>query len=205
MMTARHGRLEEEPGQDDLLDELRGSALALMAMLIEKPMTGYEIKKLADSRELGFWGDSFGSIYPNLRHLRKLGLICETSTEETGRRRVEYALTDEGRRLVGRWLSLPADRRPPKIEMLLKLRFAYAMGSRVLADLLREHLASQKAALPDLYEDLQHIDGLEQSLQLATRRMTVDFWYRFTRMMIEWSRASLERLERLDPPDNPPR
>jgi len=173
-----------------------------MAILSEKPMTGYEIKKLVDSREFVFWRDSFGSIYPNLRHLTGLGLARETSVEHTGRRRVAYELTDEGRSLVGEWIRLPADARPPKIELLLKLRFAYSSGPEALEKMLRDHLASQKAALPDLYESLQHIDGLEESLQLATRRMTVDFWYRFTRMMIEWSRASLERLERVDPPES---
>lgn len=196
MASGSTGR-EKHGVQGDQLPELRVSALALMAILSEKPMTGYEIKKLVDSRELVFWRDSFGSIYPNLRHLTKLGLARETLSEETGRRRTAYALTPEGRDVVERWLLLPADKRPVKVELLLKLRFAYPMGIGVLHNILEDHLYSQKALLPDMYENLQHIDGLEETLQLATRRMTIDFWYRFTKMMIEWSQSSLERLDRL--------
>jgi DNA-binding PadR family transcriptional regulator len=188
---------EQEGSPGDRIPELRVSALALMAILSEKPMTGYEIKKLVDSRELVFWRDSFGSIYPNLRQLTRLGLARETLSEETGRKRIAYALTPAGRDVVDRWLRLPADKRPVKVELLLKLRFAYPMGIEVLQNILEDHLSSQKALLPDMYENLQHIDGLEETLQLATRRMTIDFWYRFTRMMIEWSQSSLERLDRL--------
>lgn len=179
----------------DPLKDLRVSALALMAILNENPMTGYEIKRLVDSRELVFWRDSFGSIYPNLKLLTEMGLARETLSEETGRRRTTYALTDTGRRKVEEWLRLPAENRPLKIELLLKIRFSYPVGPDALEQLLRSHLDHQKDLLPELYESLQHLDGLEPSLRLETRRMTVDFWYRHTRMMIEWSIACLERLK----------
>lgn len=182
----------------DEISELRVSALALMAILSEKPMTGYEIKKLVDSRELVFWRDSFGSIYPNLQQLTRLGLTEKTMCEETGRRRTSYALTDKGREIVEQWLKLPAEQRPAKIELLLKLRFGYPMGAEALKDLLKANLYHQKETVPELYESLQYIDGLDRSLQLETARMTMDFWYRYTRMMIEWSSYCLERLEQFE-------
>ncbi len=175
--------------------ELRVSALALMAIISERPMTGYEIKKLIDSSEMVFWRDSFGSIYPNLSHLTQLGLTTKTPSEKTGRKRITYELTDKGRVLVQDWLKLPAEQRPVKIELLLKLRFGYPLGKGALEKLIKAHLDHQKDLLPELYEGLEHIDGLEPSLQLETRRMTLDFWYRYTRMMIDWSMSCLERLD----------
>ncbi len=84
---------------------------------------------------------------------------------------------------------------PVKIELLLKLRFGYPLGKGALEKLIKAHLDHQKDLLPELYEGLEHIDGLEPSLQLETRRMTLDFWYRYTRMMIDWSMSCLERLD----------
>lgn len=176
--------------------QLRVSALALMAIISERPMTGYEIKKLIDSNEMIFWRDSFGSIYPNLSHLTQLGLTTKTPSEITGRKRISYELTSKGREQVKDWLKLPAEQRPVKIELLLKLRFGYPFGKESLEKLLKAHLSHQKDLLPELYEGLEHIDGLEPSLQLEARRMTLDFWYRYTRMMIEWSMSCLERLDK---------
>lgn len=176
--------------------ELRVSALALMAIISERPMTGYEIKKLIDSNEMIFWRDSFGSIYPNLSHLTQLGLTTKTPSEINGRKRISYELTSKGRELVEDWLKLPAEQRPVKVELLLKLRFGYPLGKESLEKLLKAHLSHHKDLLPELYEGLEHIDGLEPSLQLQTRRMTLDFWYRYTRMMIEWSMSCLEKLDK---------
>ncbi len=175
--------------------ELRVSALALMAIISERPMTGYELKKLIDSSEMIFWRDSFGSIYPNLSHLTRLGLTTKTPSRKAGRKRITYELTPSGRQHVEDWLKLPAEQRPVKIELLLKLRFGYPLGKDALEKLLKAHLDHHKGLLPELFEGLEHIDGLEPSLQLETRRMTLDFWYRYTRMMIEWSMSCLERLD----------
>lgn len=182
---------------NESLPELRISALALMAILGNDSMTGYEIKKTIDSSEMRFWKDSFGSIYPNLQLLTKLGYAEKTLCETTGRRRTAYALTKPGKRVVNRWLELPEKQKPVKIELLLKLRFGYRLGENSLENLLKSHLDHQKELLPDLYEAIQHIDGLPISLELETKRMTADFLYRYTRMMIEWSEVSLSRLDEL--------
>ncbi|MBN2586110.1 MAG: hypothetical protein JXA64_06015 [Candidatus Fermentibacteraceae bacterium] len=63
-------------------------------------------------------------------------------------------------------------------------------------DSLREHLDYHKSRLPDYYENLQHLEGIEEdSLRAQTRRMNVDFWCRLTRMLVEWSDSALERVD----------
>ncbi|NOQ23305.1 MAG: hypothetical protein GQ565_11750 [Candidatus Aegiribacteria sp.] len=183
--------------QSESIPELRISALALMAILGENSMTGYEIKKTIDSSEMNFWKDSFGSIYPNLQLLTKLGYAKKTLCETTGRKRTAYALTELGKGVVNSWLELPERQKPVKIELLLKLRFGYRLGENSVEKLLKSHIEHQKELLPDLYETIQHIDGLPISLELETKRMTTDFLYRYTRMMIEWSEFSLTRLDKL--------
>ncbi len=66
---------------------------ALLALLTERPMHGYEMIKELDSRTGGVWSPSPGSVYPTLQLLEDEGLI--TSEEAGGRKR--FTLTEAGR------------------------------------------------------------------------------------------------------------
>jgi PadR family transcriptional regulator, regulatory protein AphA len=180
----------------ELLEKLSVSALGLMAILSEHPMTGYELKKLIDEPEFIYWRDSFGSIYPNLKKITDLKLAEVSRAESRGRRRKVYSLTAKGRVIVLEWLCMPATKRPVKIELLLKLRFAYPLGRDVILKLLREYRDYHKEILPDFYENLQYLEGFDSlSLQTETQQINADFWYRFTRMLIEWAESSIRRLD----------
>ncbi len=66
---------------------------AVLALLAEQPMHGYELISALEERSGGRWKPSPGSIYPALRRLEHRGFI--SSTETDGKRRFE--LTDAGR------------------------------------------------------------------------------------------------------------
>jgi DNA-binding PadR family transcriptional regulator len=66
---------------------------AILALLVERPMHGYEMIQELEARSEGMWRPSAGSIYPTLQLLEDEGLV--TSTESEGRRR--FTLTDAGR------------------------------------------------------------------------------------------------------------
>lgn len=65
---------------------------AILALLTERPMHGYEMIQELDQRTGGGWRPSPGSIYPTLQLLEDEGLI---TSQETGGRR-SYSLTEEG-------------------------------------------------------------------------------------------------------------
>ena len=66
---------------------------AVLALLLERPMHGYEIIQELDSRTNGIWRPSPDSVYPTLQLLEDEGLI--TAEAEGGRK--SYRLTDDGR------------------------------------------------------------------------------------------------------------
>jgi len=66
---------------------------AVLALLLERPMHGYEIIQELDSRTNGIWRPSPGSVYPTLQLLEDEGLI---EAEAAGGRK-SYRLTDAGR------------------------------------------------------------------------------------------------------------
>jgi DNA-binding PadR family transcriptional regulator len=69
---------------------------AILAVLSEQPMNGYQIIQEIASRSGGVWKPSPGSIYPTLQQLEDEDLV---RVEADGGRRV-YTLTDEGRSYV---------------------------------------------------------------------------------------------------------
>jgi DNA-binding PadR family transcriptional regulator len=66
---------------------------AILALLTEQPMHGYQIIREIGERSEGAWTPSPGSVYPTLQQLTDEGLVRSSETES---KRV-YELTDEGR------------------------------------------------------------------------------------------------------------
>ena len=49
--------------------------LAVLGLLAEQPLHGYELKKRLSETLGPLWGISFGSLYPALRRLERWGAI----------------------------------------------------------------------------------------------------------------------------------
>jgi len=77
---------------------------AILALLSERPMHGYEIIQEVGERTGGVWEPSPGSVYPTLQMLEDEGLV--TAQESEGRKR--YALTESGTAEATRRASEPA-------------------------------------------------------------------------------------------------
>ena len=68
---------------------------AILALLAESPMHGYQIISEITARSGGVWAPSPGSVYPTLQHLEDEDLV--TSTTSDGKK--VFSLTDAGRAL----------------------------------------------------------------------------------------------------------
>jgi DNA-binding PadR family transcriptional regulator len=79
---------------------------AILALLDERPMHGYEMIQELEERSDGMWRPSAGSIYPTLQLLEDEGLIA--GEEHDGKRR--FTLTDAGREAAAK---RSADQPPP--------------------------------------------------------------------------------------------
>jgi DNA-binding PadR family transcriptional regulator len=69
---------------------------AILALLDDRPMHGYEMIQELEERTGGRWTPSAGSIYPTLQLLEDEGLV---TAEEVDGRKV-YSLTDSGQEAV---------------------------------------------------------------------------------------------------------
>jgi DNA-binding PadR family transcriptional regulator len=98
---------------------------AVLALLAERPMHGYEMIKQIEERTQGAWTPSAGSIYPTLQMLEDEGLI--RGEESDGKRR--FTLTDAGAAEqqekageVSPWDAVRADAAPEQIKLGDSLR-----------------------------------------------------------------------------------
>ncbi len=90
MMEQLRSGFEKRAGTRVSRGDVRAAVLALLA---EQPMHGYQIIREIEERSGGSWKPSAGSVYPTLQLLADEGLI---SAEESNGRKT-YALTDDGR------------------------------------------------------------------------------------------------------------
>lgn len=86
--------------------------MAVLGLLLESPMHGYELRKRLTGLLGAFRAFSYGSLYPTLRRMQADGVIDETSAPlgtKVRRGRRVYQLTDAGRE---RFAELVADTGP---------------------------------------------------------------------------------------------
>ncbi len=190
--------------------------LAVLGLLQDQPLHGYELKKrLGD--QLGFLsGVSFGSLYPALRRLEKAGAIEAVSGADleaagpatsTGslsgdlaagrgrrkarpsrRRRKAYRITDRGQELFAELLA--ADAAPGSDEertFALKLSFCRYLRSGARVALLEQRRASLTRRLDRVRHASAGLDDQESSGDAASRPSDT-----YTRSLLEHSGETTE-------------
>jgi DNA-binding PadR family transcriptional regulator len=104
---------------------------ALLALLAERDLTGYELK-LRFERVLGeFWQLNSGQVYSTLERLRREGLVArrpptpDATSAEVRLDRAAFSLRPRGRVALDEWLTAPVARlRPIRDPLLVKLAFS---------------------------------------------------------------------------------
>jgi DNA-binding PadR family transcriptional regulator len=103
---------------------------AILALLAERPMHGYEMIQEIAARSNGLWRPSPGSVYPTLQLLVDEGLIVATASE--GSKQL-FELTDAGREATANaqtppWEEITDDADPNEVNLRASLgQFAAAV------------------------------------------------------------------------------
>lgn len=127
---------------------------AILVSLSERPASGLDLTRRFD-RSIGFfWSATHQQIYRVLARMETDGWVRSATVAQAGRRgKQEYAVTDEGRAELQRWLAAPGPAEPSRSELAVKLRAAsYGDREAVLAQ-VRDHLADHATRLSH-YETL---------------------------------------------------
>jgi PadR family transcriptional regulator, regulatory protein AphA len=175
------------------VDSLNQTARIVLAMIAEGHTTGYAIKAEIERSTRLYWGASVGGIYPELRRLVTAGLVRFRDDPRGGAVRHCYTLSPQGRDVLHRWLTDPAE---PGLEVrdeaLLQLRFAGVLDPDEQVDVLRRMRNMHRRRVTDL-EALLATDEFDDPFH----RMTIEFALGWNQWASDWCTKSERRLSRL--------
>ena len=128
------------------MSSLTPTARVILGMLKLGLGTGYDIKKAIDFSTRFFWTASFGQIYPELKRLRKAGLVRAEHQPRGKVKRTVYSLTPKGEQAFHDWLTDSGDVLfEIRDESLLRLFFSdFLSRDEVIANLrMQERIFDQ--------------------------------------------------------------
>jgi DNA-binding PadR family transcriptional regulator len=185
------------------------SYVILGILAIHPNQSGYEIRQTIQQTVGFFWNESYGQLYPTLKHLASEGLIesCK-STSSPRSTRQEYSLTPAGHATLQQWLALPFRDDPPRNEFLLKLFFARDAAPGVSIAHLRKFQESNRSLLAAL----SNLETLARARNSGHANPGFPFWmltlsYGLSqiRSALDWSESAVALLssDEFNPPAQP--
>ena len=121
---------------------------ALMSLLEQEPMYGYQLRQEFESRTGGTWPLNVGQVYTTLTRLERDGLVEAAGEDEEGHER--WRLTATGREEVATWFTTPVARtQPPRDELAIKLALAVTVPGVDVGTLIQRQRSASMAALQD--------------------------------------------------------
>src|SRR5574344_764327 len=171
----------------------------ILGLLSEKPLSGYEIKKIVDLRFQYFWSESYGQIYPELSRMESENIIEKVVSEEnTGRKNsCKYKITDQGLVELKDWLIAPVEKEMIRYEILLKLYFSTQVSPDVMIDHIREFQINHRKQqhMFDLFhKDLEeHLDTHDNHSEVL---MVLGFGQKVWKAYDEWCNETIELLNK---------
>jgi len=134
----------------------------ILGLLMESPLSGYEIKKLINARFRFFWNESYGQIYPELKKLVLNGWVEIVEQPQSARKNVYYKITEKGFSSFQTWLNEKPDKESIRIEMLLKVYHAKFLSQETVSSYInqyKEQHLNDLMILKSFKEELNKIDN----------------------------------------------
>jgi DNA-binding PadR family transcriptional regulator len=144
---------------------------ALLGLLHQQPMSGYDLRKVFSTTAMGSFSDSPGAIYPALYRLETRGWVRgQVQPSASMRKRRVFGLTPKGLVAFKAWLM----KRVTRDDVIrrvgeLMLRFAfmdYTLGADPTIQFLRSYAEGVSTYLPELK---QYLDAHSSEMPLSGR------------------------------------
>lgn len=169
---------------------------ALLGLIHQQPMSGYDLRKIFASTAWGTFSDSPGAIYPALGRLEARGLARATVLESSSlRRRRVFSIAPEGLAAFKEWLMQPVtyDDVIRRISDLM-VRFAFmdeTVGVERTEEFLGEFATQMAAYIPTLQQFLRaHASKMTPSSRLALECGIQEY-----EMRLRWARSCIALYE----------
>lgn len=165
--------------------------------LLQKPSSGYDLRKIFASTSMKTYSDSPGAIYPALGRLEKQGLIRGRIEDGAGlRRRQVFQLTPKGFSELRKWIIQPIrqeDLVRGQGEIMLRFAFSETVaGASASLELLRSLSAALEPHLRALHDEFE----ASKSAMPQSGRLAFESGIRGTECLQEWVRHAIAAYEK---------
>ena len=158
------------------------TAAALLGLLLERPMTGWDLTVAAQERIGEFWTITQSQVYRELATMAGRGLV--TAGPPGPRDRKPYEVTPAGRAAFAEWLERGPGEDQIRIPLLLTIAFAGHLPAGRLAEIIEARRALHAERL-DRYlagRELLAASGPGEAARLAT----LEFGIRHEQAVLDW-------------------
>ncbi|MCX5643645.1 MAG: PadR family transcriptional regulator [Phycisphaerae bacterium] len=176
--------------------DLSTLSLAILGLISQRPLTGYDLRKVFLTTPMGHFSSSPGAIYPALRRIEEAGWIRSVAAQgQTRRQRVVYEITACGLETLQQHLSRPVTSEDVVWHMDdLMMRFAFMDGivGRERTVRFLEDFASQiDAHVADLR---RYFEGAKSILP-ACGKLAMENGIQSYEMNAQWARRAIKELQ----------
>ena len=166
--------------------DLNPTAAALLGLLLERPMTGWDLVAAAEHRVGNFWSITRSQAYRELAGMESAGLVVAGPVESRDRK--PYTATDRGRTLFGEWIAAEPGADQVRIPLLLTLSFARHLPAERVRELLSRARAEHAARLAEYERHRRHLHEAGPGTADADpfRAATLGFGLHHERAVVSW-------------------
>jgi DNA-binding PadR family transcriptional regulator len=149
--------------------------LAVLGLLKEKTMHGYELKKNLDEQLGHFWQFSYGSLYPTIKRLaREDAVEMELPKGETSRRKNVYRITQKGEELFTDLLEAASPDVEDRGAFMIRFAFSRYMKPETRRRLLETRRGYLQNRLTKMAASLKKLRDRMDAYSIELMRYGVD-------------------------------
>jgi DNA-binding PadR family transcriptional regulator len=172
-------------------------SLAILGLISQRPLTGYDIRKVFATTPMGHFSSSPGAIYPALKRIEDAGWVRGRAGQgKTHRQRMLYEITPGGVEVLKQHLSQPVTRDDViwRLDDLM-MRFAF-MDPIVGRDMTLRFLEAFASELEAYAVELRCYLDSARSFMPPCGRLAMENGIEGYEMNAQWARRAMEELQR---------
>ncbi len=144
-------------------------AHAILAALLDCPLSGYDIRKRFEGSVGFFWQANFQQIYRELGKLEERELVRSEAFAQQGRPdKKVFEVTETGEAFLQAWMQIPCDMAPIRDDLMVKMFAGFMVPREAMLMELQEHrslhqerLAIYQQIKQDTFVDPEHLPEKE--------------------------------------------
>lgn len=160
----------------------------VLGMVLDKALTGYDIKKYIENGIGVFYKASFGSLYPALKKLTQKGYLTMYEQPQGNRQKKFYQITEEGKKVFFEWLTEPLNLLDGANVHLAKIYFFDRLKPDIREQQLLAHEINNTNYLHKLEALEKSFDKMDHKDCFYYKLSTLYYGICITRESIRWCR-----------------